>query len=71
MKTRQICEKKQRNQLIPETEEPDRLAHPEDYENEEKVKLLVSDDQGSDLPQDSELETYPACGSSQQKYGSV
>ena len=37
MKTLQICKKKQRNQLIPESEEPDRLAHPKDYENEEKL----------------------------------
>ena len=71
MKTLQICKKKQRNQLIPESEEPDRLAHPEGYENEEEVKLLVSDDQGSDFPQDPEMETYPAGGNSQQKYGSV
>ena len=71
MKTLQICKKKHRDELILESEEPDRLAHPEDYENEEEVKLLVSDDQGSDLPQDSELKTYPACGNSQQKYGSV
>ena len=32
MRGLQICKKKQRNQLIPESEEPDRLAHPEDYE---------------------------------------
>ena len=57
--------------MIPETEEPDRLTHPEDYENEEEVKLLVSDDQGNHYPKDPELETYPACGNSQQKYGSV
>ena len=71
MKTLQIFKKKHKNQLIPETEEPDRLTHPEDYENEEEVKLLLSDDQGNDYPQDPELETYPACGNSQQKYGSV
>ena len=71
MKTLQICKKKQRNQLILESEEPDRLAHPEDYENEEEVKLLISDDQGTDYPQHAKLETYPACGNSQKKYGSV
>ena len=70
MKGLQICKKKHRDELIPETEEPDRLTHPEDYEHEE-VKLLLSDDQGNDCPQDPELETYPACGNSQQKYGSV
>ena len=71
MKTLQICKKKQRNQLIPETEEPDRLAHPEDYEHNEDIYLLFPDDQGNHHPQDPELETYPACGNSQQKYGSV
>ena len=71
MKTLQICKKKHRDELIPESEEPDRLTHPKDYENEEEVKLLISDDQGSDYPQDAKLETYPACGNSQQKYGSV
>ena len=70
MKTLRICKKKQRNQLIPESEEPDRLAHPEDYEHDE-VKLLLPDDQGNHYPKDPELETYPACGNSQQKYGSV
>ena len=71
MKTLQICKKKQRNQLIPETEEPDRLTHPEDYEQDEDIYLLRPDDQGNHHPQDPELETYPACGNSQQKYGSV
>jgi len=70
MKTLQICKKKQRNQLIPETEEPDRLTHPEDYERDD-VYLLLSDGQENHRPQDPELETYPACGNSQQKYGSV
>ena len=71
MKTLQICKKKQRNQLIPETEEPDRLTHPEDYEQDEDIYLIRPDDQGNHYPQDPELETYPACGNSQQKYGSV
>ena len=71
MRGLQICMKKQRNQLIPESEEPDRLAHPEDYEQDEDIYLLCPDDQGNDHPQDPELETYPAYGNSQQKYGSV
>ena len=70
MKTLQICKKKQRNQLIPETEEPDRLAHPEDYEQDEDIYLLRPDDQGNHYPKDPELETYPACGNNQQKYDS-
>ena len=68
MKTRQICKKKHKDELIPESEEPGRLTHPEDYE---EVKLLLSDDQGNDHPRDPEVKTYPVCGNSQQKYGSV
>ena len=71
MKRLQIFKKKYNNQLIPDTEEPDRLTHPEDYENDKEVKLLLSDDRENDYPQDSKLETYPVCGNSQQKYGSV
>ena len=70
MKTLQICKKKYKDRLISETEEPDRLTHPEDYENDKEVKLLLSDD-GNDDPQHSKLETYPVCGNSQQKYGSI
>ena len=40
MKTLQICKKKQRNQLILETEEPDRLTHPEDYEHDEDIYIF-------------------------------
>ena len=71
MKRLQIFKKKYKDQLIPDTEEPDRLTHPEDYENDKEVKLLLSDDRENDYPQDSKLETYPVCGNSQQKYGSV
>ena len=71
MRGLQICKKKQRNQLIPESDEPDGLAHPEDYEQDEDIYLLRPDDQGNDHPQDPELETYPAYRNSQQKYGSV
>ena len=71
MKSLQICKKKYRDPLIMETEEPDRLAHPEDYINEEEVELLLPDGQENHCPKDPELETYPACGNSQQKYDSV
>ena len=73
MKTLQIFKKKYKDELILDTEEPDRLIHPKDYENEEEVKLLLSDDQENDYlqEQNSKLETYPVCGNSQQKYGSV
>ena len=69
MKTLQIFKKKYKDRLISETEEPDRLTHHEDYKNDKKVRLLLSDD-GNDYPQDSKGETYPVCGNSQQKYGS-
>ena len=68
MKALQVCKKKHKDQLIPETEEPDRLTHPENYETDEPT-LLLPDNQ--DYPQYPELETYPVCGNSRQKYGSV
>ena len=68
MKALQICKKKHRDELIPETEETDRLTRPEDYPKDE-VTLLLPDDQGNDYLQDPE--TYPVYGNSQQKYGSV
>ena len=70
MKTLQICKKKHRDEVIPESEEPDRLTHPEDYGSDE-VELLLPDDQENHYPKNPELDTYPACGNSQQKYGSV
>ena len=70
MKTLKICKKKHRDEVIPESEEPDRLTHPEDYGSDE-VELLLPDDQENHYPKNPELETYPACGNSQQKYGSV
>ena len=71
MKTLQVFKKKYKDQLITDTEEPDRLIHPEDYENDREIRLLLSDDQENDYPKDSKLETYPVCGNSQQNYGSV
>ena len=71
MKGLQICKKKHRDELIPESEEPDRLAHPEDYEHNEDIYLLLPDDQRNDHSQNPKSETYPACGNSQQNYGSV
>ena len=64
-----ICK---RNQLILESQEPDRLVHPEEYGCGEEVNLLAPDGQArNESPQDPVRETYPACGHSQQKYGSV
>ena len=71
MKILQIFKKKYKDQLILETEEPDRMTHPEDYESDEEVELLLSDNQGNDYPQCPDLETYPVCRNSQQKYGSI
>ena len=44
MKTLQIFKKKYKDQLITDTEEPDRLIHHEDYENDREIRLFVSDD---------------------------
>ena len=71
MKTLQIFKKKYKDQLIPETEQPDRMTHCEDYENDEELDLLLSDNQRNDYPQCPDLETYPVCRNSQQKYGSI
>ena len=68
IKTLQKCKKKCTEQLVPESQEPDRLTHPEDYQSDDKDKLLSSED---DCPQNPEMETYPVCGNSQQNYGSV
>ena len=69
MRALQICK---RHHLIPESQEPDRLTHPEEYGCGEEVNLLSPDSQaGNESPQDPERETYPACGHSQQNYGSV
>ena len=67
MKALRICK---RHQLIPESQEPDRLAHPEKYGCGEEVNLLFPDNQRNESPQDPK-ETYPACGNSQQNYGSI
>ena len=69
MRALRICK---RNQLILESQEPDRLMHPEEYGCSEEVNLLAPDDQArNESPQDPVRETYPACGHSQQNYGSV
>ena len=51
-----------------EPQEPDRLLHPEEYESEEQKPLLaVGKERNSDhCHQDTDAETYPACGNSQQ-----
>ena len=68
IKTLQICKKQCSYELVPESQEPDRLTHPEDYQCDDEDKLLSSED---GCPQDPEMETYPVLGNSQQNYGSV
>ena len=52
-----------------EPQEPDRLLHPEEYGSEEECKpLLAGKERNSDhCPQDTETETFPPCGNSQQR----
>ena len=69
MRALRICK---RHQLILESQEPDRLMHPEKYGCGEEVNLLAPDGQArNETPQDPERETYPPCGHSQQNYDSV
>ena len=66
-KAHHMC-KKRTEHLTLESQEPDRLLHPEVYESEEECKpLLVGKERNSDhCPQDIETETFPPCGNSQQ-----
>ena len=51
-----------------QSQEPDRLLHPEEYGSEERRPLLAGGEgNNSDhCPQDTETETYPPCGNSHQ-----
>ena len=66
-KALQMC-KKRTDFPILESQEPDRLLHPEEYESEERKPLLTRDegDNSANRPQDADTETYPACGNSEQ-----
>ena len=50
-----------------ESQEPDRLLHPEEYESEECRPLLAGGEGNTSdsCPQEAETETYPPCGNSQ------
>ena len=65
-KVLQMC-KKHRNHPALESQEPDRLLHPEEYGSEEHKPLLAPrEGNNSDrCTQDTDTETYPACGNSQ------
>ena len=61
-----MCNKRTNHPAL-EWQEPDRLLHPEEYGSEEHKPLLVGreGDNSDKCPQDTETETYPACGNSQ------
>ena len=61
-----MCKKHTEHPIL-QSQEPDRLLHPEEYGSEEEHKpLLVGKERNSDhCPQDIETETYPPCGNSQ------
>ena len=61
-KTFHMCKKRTERPTGLQSQEPDRLLHPEEYETEEHKPHLV----GDNCPQDIETETYPPCGNSQQ-----
>ena len=62
-----MCKKRTDHPTL-ESQEPDRLLHPEVYGSEEECKpLLAGKERNSDhCPQDTETVTYPPCGNSQQ-----
>ena len=66
----QVCSKMHRKSLILESQEPDRLTHPEKYQYEE-VNLFLPENHQIERPQNSEAEAYPSRGNNWQKYGSV
>ena len=66
-----ICKKRNSGRLRLKSQELDRLANPNEYEHDERLKLLPPPDQEDECPRNFDTETYPACGNSQQNYGSV
>ena len=71
IKSLRICMKRNSGRLRLKSQEPDRLANPNEYEHDERLKLLPPPDQEDECPRNFDTETYPACGNSQQNYGSV
>ena len=71
MKSLRICKKRNSGRLRLKSQEPDRLANPNEYEHDERLKLLPPPDQEDECPRNFDTETYPTCGNSQQNYGSV
>ena len=66
-----ICKKRNSGRLRLKSQELDRLANPNEYGHDEQLKLLLSTDKEDECPRNFDTETYPACGNSQQNYGSV
>ena len=67
-KPHHLCKKRTDHPIL-ETQEPDRLLHPEEYGSEEEHKPLLAgrkEHDSENCPQDIETEAYPACGNSQQ-----
>ena len=61
--------KKTKKRSTRQSQEPHRLLHPEEYGSEEEHKPLLAGGEGNNsdhCPQDTETETYPSCGNSQQ-----
>ena len=61
--------KKTKKRSTRQSQEPHRLLHPEEYGSEEEHKPLLAGGEGNNSDhchQDTETETYPACGNSQQ-----
>ena len=71
IKSFQLCKKRNSDRRVLESPEPDRLANPNKYGQDEQLRLLVSADEEDECPQNFDTETYPACGNSWQNYGSV
>ena len=68
-KTFHICKKRTECPTGLQSQEPDRLLHPEEYGSEEEHKPLLvggEGDNSGNCPQDIETETYPPCRNSQQ-----
>ena len=67
-KAHHLCKKRTDHPTL-ETQEPDRLLHPEEYGSEEEHKPLLAgrkEHDSENCPQDIETEAYPAYGNSQQ-----
>ena len=68
-KAHHLCKKHPEHPTL-QSQEPDRLLHPEEYGSEEECNPLIvgcEGDNSENCYQDIETETFPACGNSQQR----